>query len=122
MNDDIKKGAMQMADGLKAEAKEAMGKIDEVKGKLDTNNDGTVDFDELKDGVFGEAKEGFDKLKALIDSGDLPQKVKEELAEAVEKIKPAVEAKKMEAQIAKEKLEAEINHKKEVKSLKDEIL
>ena len=71
MNDDIKKGAMQMADGLKAEAKEAMGKVDEVKGKLDTNKDGTVDFDELKDGVFGEAKEGFDKLKALMDSGEL---------------------------------------------------
>ena len=60
MNDDIKKGAKQLAEGLKTEAKdlavEAKSKFEQVKKALDKDADGKVELNEVKDNLFDETK------------------------------------------------------------------
>jgi hypothetical protein len=118
MNQKIKNGAEQLAEGVMEEAKkfakDAKGKAVDIKSKLDVDNDGKVDVNDLKD--------SFDKLSALLKDEDLPAKVKDDISDVVEKIRPKVEAVKMEAEIKKEKIEAEIAHIKEVKETKEEVL
>ena len=105
MNSDIKDGAKQLVKGLKAEAKDVTTKI--VR-KFDDDGDGKIAFAEIKKEIVGDAKDGVDRLKALAANEDIPQKTKEEINKAIDKIKPMVEAAKMDAEIKKEKIEAEI--------------
>lgn len=118
MNSDIKDGAKQLVKGLKAEAKDVTTKI--VR-KFDDDGDGKIAFAEIKKEIVGDAKDGVDRLKALAANEDIPQKTKEEINKAIDKIKPMVEAAKMDAEIKKEKIEAEIEHLKKVDEIKNEV-
>ena len=118
MNSDIKEGAKQLVKGLKAEAKDVTTKI--VR-KFDDDGDGKIAFAEIKKEIVGDAKDGVDRLKALAANEDIPQKTKEEINKAIDKIKPMVEAAKMDAEIKKEKIEAEIEHLKKVDEIKNEV-
>ena len=118
MNSDIKDGAKQLVKGLKAEAKDVTTKI--VR-KFDDDGDGKIKFAEIKKEIVGDAKDGVDRLKALAANEDIPQKTKEEINKAIDKIKPMVEAAKMDAEIKKEKIEAEIEHLKKVDEIKNEV-
>lgn len=118
MNSDIKNGAKQLVKGLKAEAKSVTTKI---VSKFDDDGDGKIKFAEIKKEIVGDAKDGVDRLKALAANEDIPQKTKEEINKAIDKIKPMVEAAKMDAEIKKEKIAAEIEHLKEVNETKSEV-
>lgn len=118
MNSDIKDGAKQLVKGLKAEAKDVTTKI--IR-KFDDDGDGKIAFAEIKKEIVGDAKDGVDRLKALATNEDIPQKTKEEINKAIDKIKPMVEAAKMDAEIKKEKIEAEIEHLKKVDEIKSEV-
>ena len=118
MNEDIKKGATLLAKGLKDEAKvlseNVKDLVDRTKAKLDPDNDGKIQFDEAKNILTAEAKEGFDKLKALVKDEEVPLKVKAELIEVMDKIKPVFEAKKEEVAAYKEKVEEKFEQVKDV--------
>jgi hypothetical protein len=118
MNSDIKNGAKQFVKGLKAEARDFTAK---VASKLDEDKDGKIEFDDLKKQVTDNAKEGVDKLKAIMNDDQLPEKTKEEIGKAIDKIKPMLEARKMDVEIRKEKIEAEIEHRKQIEEMKSEI-
>ena len=125
MNEDIKQGAVQLAKGLKEEAKVITENVKEYVGKtkekLDPDKDGKIQFDEAKEVLMSEAKDGLDKLKALVKDEETPLKVKATIMEAMDKLKPVIDATKMEAEIAKEKIEAKIEHIKEVEEVKEEV-
>lgn len=118
MNRDITDGAQQLMRGLKTEAK---GITSKIVSKFDANNDGKVDFAELKKEIVGEARDGVDKLKALTADEELSQKTKDEINKAIDKIKPMIEAAKMDVEIKKEKIMAEIEHRKQVEEIKVDV-
>ena len=118
MNSDIKNGARQLVKGLRTEARDISLKI---ASKFDEDGNGKIDFLEMKKEVVGNAKDGVDKLKAVVQDEELPQKAKEEINKAIDKIKPMVEAAKMDAEIKKEKILAEIEQKKRVEQMKADV-
>ena len=121
MNDDIKKGAAQMAAGIKAEAKdfaeEAKEKLEKFKDKFDKDADGKIEFQELSDNVVDETKKSLDKLAKMFKDDNLSDKAKSELNEAFEdfrnKIQPALDAAKKEVAEKAEEIRPVIDNLKE---------